>query len=681
MTSVEEPIFKEPEFISYRLNLWETLKKAKLEAASKNPIEVTLPDGKTVAGESGVTTPMDIALGISKGLARKVIVAKVDEALWDLNRPLVSSCELKLFTFEDEEGKETFWHSSAHVLGEALEYRYNAKLCHGPPLENGGFFYDVAMDEVKVSGDDYEGLNKFVQTIMKEQQPFERLVLTKEEALELFKYNPYKVEFITDLIKEDEETTAYRCGPLIDLCRGPHIPHTGFIKAFQVTNNSGAYWKADAKNDLLQRVYGISFPDKKLMKEYNTLRELAAKRDHRKIGEDQSLWFFDRLSPGCCFFLPHGARIYNKLIDMIKEQYRIRGYDEVVTPNVFNLDLWKTSGHLDNYKENMFVFESEKTEFGLKPMNCPGHCVMFKHKVRSYKELPIRFADFGVLHRNELSGALTGLTRVRRFVQDDAHIFCAFEDIFKEVLGVLDFLEHVYGFFGFKFSLALSTRPAKALGEIDLWNQAEKALEEVLVHFGKPWTINPGDGAFYGPKIDIEVTDALQRKHQCATIQLDFQLPLRFGLSYKSGDDNKEERPVMIHRAILGSVERFIAVLTEHIGGKWPFWLSPRQAIVIPVSLNFSEYAEEVRREISSAGYYVDVENSKLTLNKKIRNGQLAQYNFILVVGEEEMLTKTVNVRTRNNERHGTNTIPEILEKFAKLCRDHTMDSDLELLE
>jgi threonyl-tRNA synthetase len=334
----------------------------------------------------------------------------------------------------------------------------------------------------------------------------------------------------------------------------------------------------------------------------------------------------------------------------------------------------------------MFIFEVEKQEFGLKPMNCPGHCLMFKHHTRSYRDLPIRYADFGVLHRNEVSGALTGLTRVRRFQQDDAHIFCTTEQIFDEVLSVLHFMEKIYGIFGFKFSLALSTRPAKALGDIDLWQRAEKALENVLNQFGHPWTINPGDGAFYGPKIDIRVTDALKRKHQCATIQLDFQLPIRFELLYKNATTDKNvgdthERPVIIHRAILGSVERFIAVLTEHTGGKWPFWVSPRQAMVIPISLNFSDYASDVQKQIHAAGFYCDVDLSTLTLNNKVRQAQEAQYNYILVVGGEEVESKTVDIRTRDNKRRGKKTIDDLIAEFKNLCETFHMDEDMEIVE
>lgn len=371
--------FSEPAFVAERLSIWEEFMTAQAERnnASKEHIVITLPDGTERAGESGVTTPLEVATAISKGLAQRAIISRVDGTeLWDLTRPLVRSCSLEILDFNSEEGKHVFWHSSAHVLGEALEFRYGAQLCYGPPIDEGGFFYDVFMGEDKVKNVDFEELNAFIAKIMKDKQPFERCEITKQQAMRLFAGNPFKQEFIAEKVGDDEITTAYRCGPLIDLCKGPHLPNTGAIKAFDITKNSGSYWKADVTRENLQRVYGIAFPDKKLMKEYKKFQELAAKRDHRKIGEDQQLFFFDKLSPGSCFFLPHGTRIYNGLMEIIRDQYRKRGFEEVITPNVFNLDLWATSGHLDNYKDNMFIFECEKQEFGLKPMNCPGHCLM-----------------------------------------------------------------------------------------------------------------------------------------------------------------------------------------------------------------------------------------------------------------------------------------------------------------
>lgn len=395
----------------------------------------------------------------------------------------------------------------------------------------------------------------------------------------------------------------------------------------------------------MQRIYGISFPEKKQLDEHKKLLEEAAKRDHRKIGKEQELFFFHELSPGSCFFLPHGTRIYNTLIEFIRAEYWKRGYEEVITPNMYNSKLWETSGHWQNYQENMFTFEVEKDKYGLKPMNCPGHCLLFGHRERSYRELPWRVADFGVIHRNEFSGALSGLTRVRRFQQDDTHIFCTEEQVKQEIHGLFDFLKHVYGVFGFTFKLKLSTRPDKYVGEIETWNRAEAQLQSALEEFtaagGGQWEMNPGDGAFYGPKIDITISDALRREHQCATIQLDFQLPQRFKLEYNTGEIIKTKegevgeevshykRPVMIHRAILGSVERFIAILTEHFGGKWPFWLSPRQVLVIPVMAAANDYVLELQAMFREKLMHVDIDIGPNTMAKKIRTGQLQQYNFI----------------------------------------------------
>lgn len=617
---------------------------------SLKDITITLPDGKAIAGKADETTPLSIAEGISKQMAGRMVLAKVNGAMHDLHKPLTEDCTLELLDFETPEGKHAFWHSSAHVLGQAMELTYEgARLCIGPPLEEGGFYYDMYLDETKVKPEDFKGLEKIISKVQSEKQPFVRLALKKEEALEMFKDNPFKIEIINSKVPDGAMCSAYRCGPLIDLCRGPHIPHTGLIKAFSVTKNSSAYWLGKAENPSLQRIYGVSFPNKKQLTEYKELLAEAEKRDHRRVGVAQKLFFFNDLSPGSCFFLPHGARLYNKLVDYIKGEYRKRGYDEVMTPNVYNIDLWKTSGHYANYKENMFTFEVEGQMFGMKPMNCPGHCVMFNNFLRSYRDLPLRYADFGVLHRNEISGALTGLTRVRRFQQDDAHIFCRHDQIEQEIAGVLDFLQYTYGVFGFKFELQLSTRPEKFLGEIEMWDKAEMALAQTLDKFGQEWTINPADGAFYGPKIDIKLLDALKRKHQCATIQLDFQLPLRFGLQYKGEEAGKFETPVMIHRAILGSVERMIAVLIEHTGGKWPFWLSPRQIMIITVSEKFMDYGYEVRDLCHKAGFYVDIEESNKQLKKKIREAQLAQYNYILVLGADERDNKTVNVRDRDH--------------------------------
>lgn len=699
-----------PSYVPERLAVFERLLANQKEQLANRPeqkITIKLPNGDAKEGIAFKTTPLDIALSISRGLADNVVIAKVlystryeednivacdedEEAqaskqaieatsgsnegeLWDLNRPLIGDCQLTLLKFDEPEAKTVFWHSSAHILGAAIEATYGAHLTIGPPLQS-GFYYDSFMGHLTMVDEDLKKIESKALDICKAKHEFQRLVISKEEALEMFKHNPFKVALISTKIPDGSKTTVYRCGPLIDLCMGPHLPNTNRIKAFAAVKSSATNWLGQVTNDPLQRIYGISFPDKAMLKAWVELQEKAKARDHRLLGTKQELFFFHQLSPGSCFWMPAGARVYNKLIEFIRKQYWQRGYEEVITPNIFNLQLWEISGHAQHYKENMFVFDVEEQEWGMKPMNCPGHCLMFGHRIRSYRELPLRLADFGVLHRNEVSGALSGLTRVRRFQQDDAHIFCRQDQIKAEVVGALQFMKFVYDIFGMTYKLELSTRPAKALGEQALWDIAETQLAEALNEFAGEgnWRVNPGDGAFYGPKIDIKVFDALERVHQCATVQLDFQLPIRFNLEYKSNNENEAfQRPVMVHRAMLGSVERMTAVLTEHFGGKWPLWLSPRQCLIVPVDLKYVDYAYEVQQKIHEAGFYVDVDDSTRTLNKKVREGEVNQYNFILVIGQQEMDSQGVNVRTRENEVLGNIPISDFIERALKLVEEY----------
>ncbi|KAF9731302.1 hypothetical protein PMIN02_010083 [Paraphaeosphaeria minitans] len=720
-------------YIDHRVKIFEQLKAKYDEEVAQKPrekIDITLGDGKVHVGESWVTSPADIARGISKSLFERTVIARLDhgtpdETLWDLERPLEKSCKLELLDFDHEEGKRVFWHSSAHILGEASERRFGCDLCIGPPIED-GFYYEMALPEkAAVESSDYKPLETIVSSIVKEKQVFQRLSLSKEDLLEMFKSNPYKQHIIKDKIPDGTSTTVYRNGPLIDLCRGPHVPHTGRIKQFKVMKNSASYFLGDANNDSLQRIYGVSFPDKDRMQEHLKYLEEAAKRDHRKIGKEQELFFFHEYSPGSCFFLPHGMIIYNTLNAYLKEQYWKRGYQEVGSPNMYNSALWKTSGHWQHYSEDMFTFEVEKEQWALKPMNCPGHCLIFGHRERSYRELPIRMADFGILHRNEASGALSGLTRVRRFQQDDTHIFCTEDQITEEITQLFDFLREVYGKFGFTFKLKLSTRPEGFLGEISTWDKAEAKLTEALNQFtadgGGAWELNPGDGAFYGPKIDITIQDALRRDFQCATIQLDFQLPQRFELEYmtsearpktdkEAAEKPKEEkekhdrpkelaeaenavikktaapppgyaRPVMIHRAIYGSFERFIGILTEHFAGRWPFWISPRQVMVIPVMPAVNPYVQEVQALLRAQGLHADIDISGNTMQKKIRTAQLALYNFIIVVGDEERENKAANVRNRDDQesqkRGEVIPLDEVVKKLVALRDERRLDNKI----
>lgn len=663
----------QPQFIDERIKLFDELKSeydSFVASQERVPIKVTLKDGTVKEATAWESSPFGLAKDIGKSFLERQVISKVDGELWDLERPFEKDCKLEFFDFSTDEGKRVFWHSSAHVLGEACECHYGAHLCFGPPTED-GFFYDMSINsgESAVSQTDFSNLEQVAKKAISQKQKFERLVVSKENLLKMFAYNKYKVYMISTKVPDNTSTTVYRCGPLIDLCVGPHVPHTGRIKAFKVLKNSSSYFLGDAENDSLQRVYGISFPDKKMMDEHVKFLAEAALRDHRKIGREQELFYFNEMSPGSCFWLPHGTRIYNTLCDLMRKEYRKRGYDEVITPNMYNSKLWETSGHWANYKENMFTFEVEKENYGLKPMNCPGHCLMFKSRERSYRELPWRVADFGVIHRNEFSGALSGLTRVRRFQQDDAHIFCTQDQIEDEISSIFDFLQFVYGIFGFQFKMELSTRPEKFVGEIETWNSAEAKLESALNKWGGDWELNEGDGAFYGPKIDIMISDALKRWHQCATVQLDFQLPIRFGLEFRSKDEAGDlSRPVMIHRAILGSVERMTAILTEHFAGKWPFWLSPRQVLVVPVGVKYFDYAQKVQKQLNDEGFYADVDVSGNTLQKKVRTGQLQKYNFIFIVGEQESLMESVNIRNRDiQELQSKNEMSKLSDVIPKL--------------
>lgn len=689
-----------PHFVDERIELFEKLQKQyndKVASMPRVPLKIVLKDGSIKDATAWETTPMDIAREIAKSLPDRLCIAKVDGQLWDLDRPFEGEegqeIKLQLLDFDSDEGKKVFWHSSAHVLGEACECNLGAHICLGPPTDD-GFFYEFAIrdslkpvegEEKTVSQNDFPNLEGVAKNVIKQKQKFERLVMSKEDLLKMFHYSKYKTYLVSTKVPDGGSTTVYRCGTLIDLCVGPHIPNTGRIKAFKLLKNSSCYFLGDANNDSLQRVYGIAFPDKKLMDAHLKFLAEASMRDHRKIGREQELFLFHEMSPGSCFWLPHGTRIYNKLVDLMKTEYHKRGYEEVITPNMYNSKLWETSGHWGNYKENMFTIDVEKETYGLKPMNCPGHCLMFKSRERSYRELPWRVADFGVIHRNEFSGALSGLTRVRRFQQDDAHIFCTHDQIEEEIENIFDFLKYVYGVFGFEFKMELSTRPEKYVGEIETWNKAESKLESALRKWGGNWELNPGDGAFYGPKIDIMISDALRRWHQCATIQLDFQLPNRFELEFKAKDNDlaneNYERPVMIHRAILGSVERMTAILTEHFAGKWPFWLSPRQVLLVPVGVKYQEYAQEVRDKLHSAGFYADVDLSGNTLQKKVRTGQMLRYNFIFIVGEQEMIEKSVNIRNRDiMEQQGKNATVEVdtvIEQLKRLAGEKRGDNIL----
>ncbi|MBI2144380.1 threonine--tRNA ligase [Candidatus Woesearchaeota archaeon] len=615
---------------------------AKASAAAKEEIKITFPDGASREFLKG-TTPLEVARTISRGLAEEAVAAKVNGVLWDLTRAIECDASLQLLKFDSAEGKSVFWHSAAHIMAQAITRLFPfAKLTIGPTFES-GFYYDIEHEPFKP--DDLVKVEEEMAKVVAEKLEMKRDVLAKEEALKLFKDNSYKVEIINEDVKTGEEITAYRQGTFVDLCHGPHVPNTSYVKAFKLTKISGAYWRGDAKNKPLQRVYGIAFPSRKQLDDYSLMLQEAEKRDHRKLGKDLELFMFHDWSPGSAFFLPKGTVIYNELISFVREEYRKRGYKEVITPQLFNKALWELSGHWQHYKENMFVLNVDNEEFSLKPMNCPSHVLMFKSRTRSYRELPLRIADFCNLHRNELKGVLGGLTRVRKFSQDDSHIFCTNEQISSEIMQLLDFVKFIYvDTFKFEFKTKLSTKPEKSMGDPKLWDLAEKALEDALKASNLKYEIKAGEGAFYGPKIDFDVRDSIGRDWQLATIQLDFQMPLKMEAEYE-GQDGKRHTAVMIHRALLGSLERFIGVLTEHYAGKFPLWLSPEQVRILTVADRFNDYAGKLRQKYLDAGIRAEVDDKAESVPYKVREAELDKVNYIIVVGEKEVAAKTVTVR------------------------------------
>ncbi len=609
-------------------------------------IKISFPDGDVVEYPKGVK-PIEIVEGISKKLAKKTIVAKFNDTLVDLFRPLEEDGKIVFLTFDDPEAKKVFWHSSSHVLAQAVKRLYpDAKLAIGPAIEQ-GFYYDF--DNLEITDKDLEKIETEIKKIIAENYEFKREVVPKSKALELFKDEPYKLELINDL--DDEYVSVYTQGEFTDLCRGPHVLSTGVVKAMKLTKLAGAYWKGDSNNKMLTRIYGISFPTEKQLNDYLNFLEEAKKRDHRRLGKQLKLFSLHEEGPGFPFWLPRGMVIFNTLVDFWREEHRKAGYVEIKTPIMLNKALWVRSGHWDNYRENMYITKIDNEEFAIKPMNCPGGMLVYKEEVHSYKELPLRVGEIGLVHRHELSGVLSGLFRVRCFHQDDAHIFMRPDQIKDEILGVLQLADKFYSLFGLDYHLELSTRPEKSIGTDEQWEQATTALEQALKATGREYKINEGDGAFYGPKIDIHIKDALGRTWQCGTIQLDMSLPERFDLTYMGEDGENKHRPVMIHRVIYGSLERFIGILIEHFAGKFPLWLAPEQVRVIPVSNNFNDYAEEVYKKLFDQGFRVEKDFRDETVSKKIRDAQLMKVNYIVVVGEKEKNSNTVNVRDGKNNK------------------------------
>jgi threonyl-tRNA synthetase len=625
-------------------------------------ISLEFPDGSKKEFDSGVKG-IDVVKSISEGLARNTYAMKLDEELVDINDQISKDAKIKFITWKDAEGKEVLKHSGAHVFAQALLRLFpNAKIAIGPAIET-GFHYDFMLDRT-VTPEDLPKLEEEMKKIVNEKLPIVKKEISKDEALKLFKDNKFKTEMISEL--DSGKIRVYEQGNFVDFCRGPHVPNTGMVKAFKLTKVSGAYWKGDARNEQLQRIYGIVFPDSKEMNEYLKFLEEAEKRDHRKITADLDMVYFHEYAPGAPFFLKKGTIVYNILIDFIRKQYRDRGYQEVITPQMYNKKLWEISGHWEHYRENMFIVKVEGQEHSLKPMNCPSHCLIFNRDVKSYKDMPIRIADFCNLHRNEFSGTLTGLVRVRKFAQDDGHIFCRFDQIEEEVLGVLEFIKYVWNdVFNFKLEYYLSTMPEKALGTKDLWDKAETLLKNALTKAGIPFKIKPGEGAFYGPKIDIDIEDALGRRWQCPTCQLDFNLPHRFETMYVDSESKKQEA-VMIHRAVLGSLERFFGIMIEHYAGKLPLWLSPVQVKILPIADRHVDYCKKIAAMMKENDLRVEINARAETTSKKVREAQLEQVNYILVVGDKELENDTVNVRTREEKVLGEKKTEDFIKQLKE---------------
>lgn len=613
-------------------------------------IEIKFPDGSVKEFVNGVTLE-EIAGSISSSLKKKAVAGKVNDGLYDLRRNIEENAEVEIITIDSNEGVEIARHSAAHILAQAVKRLYgDINLGVGPVIEN-GFYYDMDLPS-SVNIEDLRKIEKEMKKIINENIKIERVEVSREEAAKLFQEidDSLKLE-ILEAIPSGESVTLYKQGEFVDLCRGPHLPSTGYLKAFQLTHVSGAYWRGDSNNQVLQRIYGVAFSSQKELEEYLHFVEEAAKRNHRKLGSELELFMFSEEAPGMPLYLPKGQIIRNELEAFLREIQKEYNYQEVRTPFMMNQEVWERSGHWGHYKDNMYFSEVDNKSFALKPMNCPGHMLMFKNKLHSYRELPIRMCEFGQVHRHEFSGALNGLLRVRTFCQDDAHLFVTPKQIEDEIKSVMAQIDYVYKTFGFEYEVELSTRPEDSMGDDKLWEQAEAALENVLQSLNYKYRLNEGDGAFYGPKIDFHIKDALNRSHQCGTIQLDFQMPEKFDLNYID-ENNDKKRPVVIHRAVLGSLDRFLAILIEHFGGAFPAWVAPVQVKVVPVSNAVHEqYCSEVAHKLAQAGVRVEQDARDEKLGYKIREAQMQKVPYFLVIGDKEMESGAVNVRKYGEEK------------------------------
>ncbi|HYE11286.1 MAG TPA: threonine--tRNA ligase [Patescibacteria group bacterium] len=631
-------------------------------------IKITLKDGSVKEYQQGVTVE-EVVASIGSGLLKASIAAKVNGKTVELFYPLNEDCSLEVLTFDDAEGKWALRHTGSHTLAQAVKRLYpNVKLAIGPAIDN-GFYYDFDSDK-PFTEEDLSAIEKEMEKIVKEDLKLERFELPRKEALALVEKlgESYKVELINDL-GEDEIISFYKQGEFVDLCAGPHAPSTGKLKAVKLLNVAGAYWKGSEKNKMLQRIYGTAFAKKSQLDEYLLMLEEAKKRDHRKLGKELDLYSLHEEGPGFPFFHPKGMVLRNILEDFWRKEHRKNGYQEIKTPIMLDEELWHRSGHWDKYKDNMYTTKIDEGDYALKPMNCPGGMLMYAREMHSYRDLPLRMGELGLVHRHELAGALHGLMRVRCFTQDDAHIFMMPSQMKDEILGVARMIDSFYSLFGFEYHMELSTRPEKFIGTVESWDQATDVLRDALDALGKPYKINEGDGAFYGPKIDFHLRDSIGRTWQCGTIQLDMQMPERFDLTYV-GTDGEKHRPVMVHRVIFGSIERFIAILTEHFAGAFPIWLAPVQVKVMPISERQNDYAVLVAKQLEELDIRVELDNRNEKIGYKIREAQMQKVPYMLVVGDKEIENNAVAVRDRKEGDRGSMSLDEFISNIQKEIRE-----------
>ncbi len=635
-------------------------------------IKITLPDGSVRECEKG-TKIYDIASGISEGLARNALCAGLNGKLTGLDTPVEEDAELRIYTFKDEEGREVYRHTTSHILAQAVKNIYpTVKLAIGPAIKD-GFYYDFEF-KTPITQEDFPKIEAEMQRIIKANLPLVRKELSRQEAEALFRKfaEDYKIELLS-AIPEGETVSTYTQGEFTDLCRGPHLSSTGKVKAFKLTSVAGAYWRGDSKNKMLTRIYGTCFDKKADLEAYITRMEEAKKRDHRKLGKELDLYDILPEGPGFPFFYPKGMVLRNILENFWREEHIKAGYVEIKTPMILNRDLWYRSGHWDHYKDNMYGVKIDDEDYAIKPMNCPGGMLVYKRSLHSYRDLPIRMGELGLVHRHELSGALHGLMRVRCFTQDDAHIFMTPEQIESEIIGVVKLIDRFYKVFGFKYSVELSTRPQDFMGSIEQWDKATEALKSALNKLKQPFTVNEGDGAFYGPKIDFHLEDCIGRTWQCGTIQLDFQMPERFDLTY-TGSDGEKHRPVMIHRVVFGSIERFMGILTEQYAGAFPMWLSPVQVKVLSLTERTAEKCLEIAKQLREKGFRVETDNRNEKIGMKIREAQLEKVPYMLVIGDRDVEQEVVSVRDRKQGDLGAMKLEAFMEKIKKQVEEKSLD-------